>query len=145
MFFVKLIIYLISRVFLAWNFLNFLRTNYAAELPSVPDRILPPINYFSLFIIASSKTKMKNESTQQQQIKTLASASATPPSSDHFESVVQKVFGGKLQTTYECLNCKSVSLNTECFTNLLLAIPEPKSTKNNSETATIGKKHAFKK
>jgi ubiquitin carboxyl-terminal hydrolase 35/38 len=67
------------------------------------------------------------------QFKTSASASATP-ASDHFESVVQKVFGGKLQTTYECLNCKSVSLHKECFTDLHLAVPEQKNTKNNSET-----------
>ena len=80
---------------------------------------------------------------QQLQIKTLASASVTsPPSSDHFESVVQKVFGGKLQTTYECLNCKSVSLHKECFTDLHLAVPEQKNTKSNSETTntTIGKR-----
>ena len=52
------------------------------------------------------------------------------------EPMVQKAFGGKLQATYECLNCKSVSLQKEGFTNLLLAIPDPK---NNSETTTIGK------
>ena len=78
--------------------------------------------------------------TLQEQEK--SSATSSP---ENFESVVQKVFGGELETTYKCLNCNSVSLNTECFTNLLLAIPEQKDTKNNSETTTIGKKHAFKK
>ena len=55
---------------------------------------------------------------------------------------MQKVFGGKLQTTYECLNCKSVSLHKECFTDLHLAVPEQKNTKSNSETTntTIGKR-----
>lgn len=40
-----------------------------------------------------------------------------------FVSFVQKVFGGKLQTTYECSNCKSLSLHKEAFTDLHLAFP----------------------
>ena len=38
-------------------------------------------------------------------------------------SLVQKVFGGKLQTTYQCSNCKSISLHKEAFTDLHLAVP----------------------
>ena len=38
-------------------------------------------------------------------------------------SLVQKVFGGKLQTTYQCSNCKSISLHKEAFTDLHLAFP----------------------
>ena len=34
-----------------------------------------------------------------------------------------KVFGGKLQTTYQCSNCKSISLHKEAFTDLHLAVP----------------------
>ena len=51
---------------------------------------------------------------------------AAIPTSD-FVSLVHKVFGGKLQTTYQCSNCKSISLHKEGFTDLHLAFPEKKS------------------
>ena len=44
-------------------------------------------------------------------------------------SLVQKVFGGKLQTTYQCSNCKSISLHKEAFTDLHLAFPEKEKAK----------------
>ena len=65
----------------------------------------------------------KNSKTKQEN---LHAKTVTPE--QHFESLVQKVFGGKMQTTYECSNCKSVSLHKECFTDLHLAFPE--KTKN---------------
>ena len=45
-------------------------------------------------------------------------------SSESFVSLVHKVFGGKLQTTYQCSNCKSISLHKEGFTDLHLAFPD---------------------
>ena len=53
---------------------------------------------------------------------------ASPIKNGNFESLVQKAFGGKMQTTYECSNCKSVSLHKECFTDLHLAFPEKSKT-----------------
>lgn len=44
-----------------------------------------------------------------------------------FISLVHKVFGGKLQTSYQCSNCKSISLHKEAFTDLHLAVPTEKS------------------
>ena len=61
---------------------------------------------------------------------------ATPTSSQQatptpFVSMVQQVFGGKMQTTYKCNRCNSISLHKELFTELHLAIPEEKKkTKN---------------
>ena len=43
-----------------------------------------------------------------------------------FVSLVQKVFGGKLQTTYECSNCNHISLHKEHFTDIHLALPNRK-------------------
>ena len=60
---------------------------------------------------------------------------------ENFESMVHKLFGGKLQATIQCLKCKSVSHNEESFTNLDLPFPEKKQ---NSENTTIGKKPAHK-
>lgn len=38
-------------------------------------------------------------------------------------SIVEKVFGGKLKTTYQCSNCSNVSTRTESFIDLNLAVP----------------------
>jgi ubiquitin carboxyl-terminal hydrolase 35/38 len=46
---------------------------------------------------------------------------------------VHKVFGGKLQTTYQCSNCKSISLHKEGFTDLHLAFPEKKSSNSQGQ------------
>ena len=43
-----------------------------------------------------------------------------------FVSLVQKVFGGKMQTSYQCYNCMSISVHKEYFTDFLLAFPDPK-------------------
>ncbi len=47
-----------------------------------------------------------------------------PQNSSPFVSLVQQVFGGKMQTSYTCLTCRSVSLHRDIFTELHLAIPE---------------------
>ena len=54
------------------------------------------------------------------------SSSSTSSSSSEFVSLVQNVFGGKMQTTYKCSNCNSVSLHKEHFTDIHLAIPNQK-------------------
>ena len=51
-------------------------------------------------------------------------------STNQFVPLVHKVFGGKLQTTYQCSNCKSISLHKESFTDLHLAFPEDKNEKD---------------
>ena len=38
-------------------------------------------------------------------------------------SIEQKVFGGKIQTTYECCQCHTVSIHRESFNDLLLPFP----------------------
>ena len=69
------------------------------------------------------------------------STDSTISPSSAFVSLVHKVFGGKLQTTYQCSNCKSISLHKEGFTDLHLAFPEistpeipSNSQKNSSNT-----------
>ena len=42
--------------------------------------------------------------------------------------MVQQTFGGKLQTTYKCLKCKTESSRCEDFTDLPLAFPEKSGT-----------------
>ncbi|XP_072898873.1 ubiquitin carboxyl-terminal hydrolase 38 isoform X2 [Hemitrygon akajei] len=39
------------------------------------------------------------------------------------KTLIEKMFGGKLQTTIHCLNCKSTSQKQEAFTDLSLAFP----------------------
>ncbi|XP_078261151.1 ubiquitin carboxyl-terminal hydrolase 38 isoform X2 [Rhinoraja longicauda] len=39
------------------------------------------------------------------------------------KTLIEKMFGGKLQTTIHCLNCKSTSQKQEAFTDLPLAFP----------------------
>ena len=56
-------------------------------------------------------------------------------STSDFVSLVHKVFGGKLQTTYQCSNCKSISLHKEGFTDLHLAFPEKNSSEKNSSNS----------
>ena len=51
----------------------------------------------------------------------------SPPSErPPFVSLVQQVFGGKMQTSYKCYNCNSISIHKECFTDLFLAFPDTK-------------------
>ena len=54
-------------------------------------------------------------------------------STSDFVSLVHKVFGGKLQTTYQCSNCKSISLHKEGFTDLHLAFPEKNSSNSQGQ------------
>ena len=57
-------------------------------------------------------------------------------STSDFVSLVHKVFGGKLQTTYQCSNCKSISLHKEGFTDLHLAFPEKNSSNSQGQEAS---------
>ncbi|XP_067899176.1 ubiquitin carboxyl-terminal hydrolase 38 [Heterodontus francisci] len=45
------------------------------------------------------------------------------PRVDEGKTLIEKMFGGKLQTTIRCLNCKSTSQKQEAFTDLSLAFP----------------------
>jgi len=50
---------------------------------------------------------------------TIATSSTNVP-----VSIEQKVFGGKIQTTYECCRCHTVSIHKETFSELLLPFPD---------------------
>merc|ERR1719376_762202 len=69
---------------------------------------------------------------------TNSSSTATPTSksSNDFCSIVDKVFGGKMQTTYQCCNCKHVSKHSEGFTDLNLAFPDLVTSKDDEVTAS---------
>ena len=57
---------------------------------------------------------------QQQQGAATSSSSRGSP----FVSLVQQVFGGKMQTSYTCFSCRSVSRHRDMFTELHLAVPD---------------------
>lgn len=44
-----------------------------------------------------------------------------------FVTLVQEVFGGKMKTCYKCNKCQSLSVHTEVFTDIHLAVPDQKS------------------
>ncbi len=58
-------------------------------------------------------------------------------------SIEQKVFGGKIQTTYECCQCHTVSIHRESFNDLLLPFPDKvkhtEEEQSDAETATAKK------
>jgi hypothetical protein len=58
-------------------------------------------------------------------------------------SIEQKVFGGKIQTTYECCQCHTVSIHRESFNDLLLPFPDKvkhtEEEQSDAETATVKK------
>ena len=39
-------------------------------------------------------------------------------------TLIQKIFGGKISTSYQCLNCHSKSINIDAFRDLQLSFPE---------------------
>ena len=69
-------------------------------------------------------TNKKLQVDQYSKTKNLGSLSS--PEQTPFVSLVQKVFGGKMQTSYQCSNCNSMSIHKEYFTDLLLAFPDQK-------------------
>jgi ubiquitin carboxyl-terminal hydrolase 35/38 len=83
-----------------------------------PTKKLEPQSKVSLLLPTGIRPRPQQPPQQQQQ------PQQSPNSNSPFVSLVQKVFGGKLQTTYECCNCKSISLHKECFTDLHLAFPD---------------------
>ena len=71
--------------------------------------------------------------TEPMEIPATVTASNPPPPASSPKScanvpvsIEQKVFGGKIQTTYECSRCHTVSIHTESFTDLLLPFPDSK-------------------
>lgn len=52
-------------------------------------------------------------------------------------SIEEKVFGGKIQTSYECCRCHTVSIHNETFNDLLLPFPDSKETSVKPSTATV--------
>ena len=49
-------------------------------------------------------------------------------------SIEQKVFGGRIQTSYECCRCHTISIHNETFNDLLLPFPDTKETSTASVT-----------
>jgi ubiquitin carboxyl-terminal hydrolase 35/38 len=43
------------------------------------------------------------------------------------QTLIQKVFGGKVSTTYQCYVCQSKNIHIDAFRDLQLAFPEPDS------------------
>ena len=81
---------------------------------------------------ATTSSGVGSES-EPMEIPASVSASNPPPSASSSKSsanvpvsIEQKVFGGKIQTTYECSCCHTVSIHTESFTDLLLPFPDSK-------------------
>ncbi len=52
-------------------------------------------------------------------------------------SLVDKVFGGQLETSYQCCNCKANSIHKETFTDLHLAFPEVSKDQNQGQKLTM--------
>ena len=82
------------------------------------------------------------ESSQEVQVSASAiTATADPPKpvnpqlSNPLVSIEQQVFGGKIQTTYECCQCHTVSIHTEFFNDLLLPFPAEVKTDSVEEAA----------
>lgn len=49
-----------------------------------------------------------------------------------FVSLVERCFGGKMETGYTCCNCQAVSVHKETFTEIQLAVPteQPETAKS---------------
>ena len=58
---------------------------------------------------------------------------AAAPSTPSFSSIVDKVFGGKMETTYTCSQCEHESRHKETFTDLNLAFPNTSPTSEKGE------------
>ena len=54
-----------------------------------------------------------------------------------FSSIIQKVFGGKIQTSFDCENCSGVSSHQETFFELNLAVPSSNTEKDLSVQSLI--------
>ncbi|KAM4810868.1 ubiquitin carboxyl-terminal hydrolase 38 [Urocitellus parryii] len=74
----------------------------------------------------SSESLGYSETSLQAVASKAAVLTETPCTSDSEKTLIEKMFGGKLQTHICCLNCRSTSQKVEAFTDLSLAFcPSP--------------------
>ncbi|KAM6148007.1 ubiquitin carboxyl-terminal hydrolase 38 isoform 2-T2 [Erethizon dorsatum] len=67
-----------------------------------------------------------SEASSQEGARKAAELTETPFTSDSEKTLIERMFGGKLQTHVCCLNCRSTSQKVEAFTDLSLAFcPSP--------------------
>ncbi|XP_069349258.1 ubiquitin carboxyl-terminal hydrolase 38 isoform X2 [Eulemur rufifrons] len=71
-----------------------------------------------------------NETSLQEVDNKAAILTETPCTSDGEKTLIEKMFGGKLQTHICCLNCRSTSQKVEAFTDLSLAFCPSSSMEN---------------
>lgn len=69
----------------------------------------------------SSESLGCSEKSLQEVVSKAAALTETPCTSDSDKTLIEKMFGGKLQTHIRCLNCRSTSQKVEAFTDLSLA------------------------
>ncbi|XP_059971722.1 ubiquitin carboxyl-terminal hydrolase 38 [Mesoplodon densirostris] len=71
-----------------------------------------------------------SETSLQEVANKAAVPTETPCTSDSEKTLIEKMFGGKLQTHICCLNCRSTSQKVEAFTDLSLAFCPSSSMEN---------------
>ncbi|XP_004263644.1 ubiquitin carboxyl-terminal hydrolase 38 [Orcinus orca] len=71
-----------------------------------------------------------SETSLQEVANKAAVLTETPCTSDSEKTLIEKMFGGKLQTHICCLNCRSTSQKVEAFTDLSLAFCPSSSMEN---------------
>ncbi|KAM9142889.1 ubiquitin carboxyl-terminal hydrolase 38 [Pangshura tecta] len=77
-----------------------------------------------------SENMMSSESLAQETASKAQVFTETPCTGGEERTLIEKMFGGKLQTSICCLNCKSTSQKEEAFTDLSLAFCPPTSLEN---------------
>jgi len=65
--------------------------------------------------------------------------SAAPPAPTPSPTLVNRVFGGLLETSYTCLTCRHVSRNVGWFTNLDVAVPSPQLPSSVKSSSPVSK------
>ncbi|XP_002716982.1 ubiquitin carboxyl-terminal hydrolase 38 isoform X1 [Oryctolagus cuniculus] len=78
----------------------------------------------------SSESLGCTETSLQEVVSKAAALTETPCTSDGEKTLIEKMFGGKLQTHIRCLNCRSTSQKVEAFTDLSLAFCPSSSVEN---------------
>ncbi|XP_042706226.2 ubiquitin carboxyl-terminal hydrolase 38 isoform X3 [Chrysemys picta bellii] len=77
-----------------------------------------------------SENTMSDESLAQETANKAQVFTEEPCTGGEERTLIQRMFGGKLQTSICCLNCKSTSQKEEAFTDLSLAFCPPASLEN---------------
>nr|XP_048702970.1 ubiquitin carboxyl-terminal hydrolase 38 isoform X2 [Caretta caretta] len=77
-----------------------------------------------------SETMMSDESLAQETANKAQVFTEAPCTGGEERTLIERMFGGKLQTSICCLNCKSTSQKEEPFTDLSLAFCPPTSLEN---------------